>query len=65
MYAELERLGGEFEADCYLLTGAEAVDRGGEGGLPDVFERVLLKAEVLWDSVPHPHRYAYCLHFAE
>jgi hypothetical protein len=66
--AALENLGGEFEKACYLL--ASEVDgehvhvemvRGGYGGgdmsmLLGEFERVLLRAEVMWESVSHPPR---------
>jgi hypothetical protein len=65
VYAALQTLGAEFEDACYLLArgeeggeGSVEVARGGHGGrdvstLLGEFERVLLRAEVMWQSVPH------------
>jgi hypothetical protein len=65
VYAVLESLDSEeFEEACYLLArGDEGGERsvevvgGGHGGgdvtLLGEFERVLLRAEVMWESVPH------------
>jgi hypothetical protein len=68
VYAALQNLDEEFEVACYLL--ASEVDgehvhvemvTGGHGGgdvstLLGEFERVLLRAEVMWESVSHPPR---------
>jgi hypothetical protein len=64
VYAALQTLGAEFEDACYLLArgeeggeGSVEMVRGGHGGgdvtLLDEFERVLLRAEMMWQSVPH------------
>jgi hypothetical protein len=64
VYAALKTLDEEFEAACYLLArgeeggeGSVEMVRGGHGGgdvtLLDEFERVLLRAEMMWQGVPH------------
>jgi hypothetical protein len=70
VYVELDSLGGEFEDACYLLASAEGSEHvqaeavgfsnlRGDMTLLDEFERVLLKAEEMWNSELHPLRRWY------